>query len=86
MNIKIKELGIMEIFYKKESLGNNKDEYTGMYKIFMKDVIGELIGELVWFFMMIMNWELKWNFIKEMIWRFNKKVNVDISMNSILNL
>lgn len=47
MNIKIKELGIMEIFYKKESLGNNKDEYTGMYKIFMKDVIGELIGELV---------------------------------------
>ena len=44
---KIKELGIMEIFYKKESLGNNKDEYTGMYKIFMKDVIGELIGELV---------------------------------------
>lgn len=34
MNIKIKELGIMEIFYKKESLGNNKDEYTGMYKIF----------------------------------------------------
>ena len=44
MNIKIKELGIMKIFYKKESLGNNKDVCI---RFFMKDVIGELIGELV---------------------------------------